>query len=319
MITFKKVALAMALSGACGIPAMAASNAPITMIVPFSAGGSTDILARVIAKDMAENLNTSVIVENRPGAEGFIAARQLKTAKPDGTTVMLVTTSVYAINQAIFTEIPYDSRKDFVTVDVVASSPNVILAASSSKYDTLKSVLDAAREAPERVNYGTGATMHLLNSKLLEALSGTSMTSVPYKGSAAVYPDLIAGRVDFMVDQPLSSMSFLQSGHLKALAVTSAKRWPQLPDVPTVAEQGYPDFATTSWWAVVAPADTPAAIVQKLHNAIDEGLSRPATQEKIRQIGADIARMSLEESQAFTARELDQWKSIADTAKVKLN
>ncbi|MGY6270943.1 Bug family tripartite tricarboxylate transporter substrate binding protein [Achromobacter denitrificans] len=319
MNTLKRLILAMSVAGAGTMQAAAAANPPITMIVPFSAGGSTDILARVIAKDLGDELQTSVVVENKPGAEGFIAARQLKAAKPDGNTLMLVTTSVYAINPAIFSEMPYDPRKDFATVNVVASSPNVILAASNSRYNTLKDVLDAARKKSESVNYGTGATMHLLNSKLLEALSGTKMVSIPYKGSAAVYPDLIAGRVDFMVDQPLSSMTFIQSGQLKALAVTSAQRWPQMPNVPTVAEQGYPDFATTSWWAVVAPAGTPAATLQKLHAAISQGLARPATQEKIRQIGADITPMSLEDAQAYTASELKLWKSIADTASVKLN
>ncbi|MFC4273633.1 Bug family tripartite tricarboxylate transporter substrate binding protein [Achromobacter aloeverae] len=319
MRTLNLTVLATALAITCCTPALAAGNPPITMLVPFSAGGSTDILARVLAKDMGENLGTAVIVENKPGAEGFIAARQLKVAKPDGNTVMLVTTSVYAINPAIFSEIPYDSQKDFATIDVVASSPNVILAPANSKYVTLRDVIDAARAKPEGVYYGTGATMHLLNSKWLEALSNTRMTGVPYKGSAAVYPDLIAGRVDFMVDQPLSSLSFIQSKQLKPLAVTSAQRWQQMPDVPTVAEQGYPEFTTTSWWALIAPAGTPAATLQKLHDAVSKGLATQATQEKIRQIGADITPMSLAQSQAYTHSELDKWKSIANTAKVKLN
>ncbi len=318
MLKFKQAALATAIACVCVAPALA-GNPPITMLVPFSAGGSTDILARVLAKDMGESLDTAVIVENKGGAEGFIAARQLKMAKPDGNTVMLVTTSVYAINPAIFTKIPYDSKKDFVTVNLVASSPNVILAPANSKYATLKDVIDAARTKPDSIAYGTGATMHLLNSKWLEALSGTQMTGVPYKGSSAVYPDLIAGRVDFMVDQPLSSLPFIQNKQLKPLAVTSAQRWPQMPDVPTVAEQGYPNFATTSWWALVAPAGTPPATLQKLHDAVSKGLATQATQEKIRQIGADITNLSLQESQAYTTSELDKWKAIAETAKVKLD
>ncbi|OZI31466.1 hypothetical protein CAL29_26575 [Bordetella genomosp. 10] len=318
MRTFKPAVIATALAIACASPALAA-NTPITMYVPFSAGGSTDILARVIAKDIGEALDTSVVVENKPGAEGFIAARQLKAAKPDGNTLMLVTTSVYAINQAIFTQVPYDSGKDFVTVDVMASSPNVFLAPANSKYNSIKDLVDAARAKPDGVFYGTGATMHLLNSKWLEALSNTKMAGVNYKGSAAVYPDLISGRVDFMVDQPLSSMSFIQSKQLKVLAVTSKQRWPQMPDVPTVAEQGYPSFSTTSWWALIAPAGTPPETVKKLHDAVRKGLAKQDTQEKIKQIGADINQMSLEEAQAYTASELQKWKSIADSAHVKLS
>jgi len=305
------------LAAALGLAGAAQAAGPLTMIVPFSAGGSTDILARVLAKDIAQELNVPVVVENKPGAEGFIAARQLRTAKPDGNTLMLVTTSVYAINPAIFTEIPYDSAKDFTTVSVVASSPNVILAASAAKYGNLKDVLAASGKGD--VYYATGATMHLLNAKWLEALSGTKMTSVPYKGSAAAYPDLISGRVDFMVDQPLSSLPFIQQGQLKALAVTSEKRWPRMPDVPTVAEQGFPDFSTTSWWAVLAPAATPKDVVQKLHDTIAKGLAQADTQEKIHQIGADIASMSLPEAQAYTAAELEKWKAIAKTANVKMN
>ncbi|MBV7486383.1 tripartite tricarboxylate transporter substrate binding protein [Bordetella sp. BOR01] len=314
-LTSKLIGLAAAV--ALGLAGAAQASGPLTMIVPFSAGGSTDILARVLAKDIGQELNVPVVVENKPGAEGFIAARQLRTAKPDGNTLMLVTTSVYAINPAIFTEIPYDSAKDFTTVSVVASSPNVILAASNAKYASLKDVLAAGSK--DDVYYATGATMHLLNAKWLEALSGARMTSVPYKGSAAAYPDLIAGRVDFMVDQPLSSLPFIQQGQLKALAVTSEKRWPRMPDVPTVAEQGFPDFSTTSWWAVLAPAGTPAEVVQKLHDTIAKGLARADTQEKIHQIGADIESMSLPQAQAYTAAELEKWQAIAKTANVKMN
>jgi len=313
----KSTLIGLAAAIGLGLAGAAQASGPLTMIVPFSAGGSTDILARVLAKDIGQELNVPVVVENKPGAEGFIAARQLRTAKPDGNTLMLVTTSVYAINPAIFTEIPYDSARDFTTVSVVASSPNVILAASNAKYGSLKDVLSASGK--DDVYYATGATMHLLNAKWLEALSGTRMTSVPYKGSAAAYPDLIAGRVDFMVDQPLSSLPFIQQGQLKALAVTSEKRWPRMPDVPTVAEQGFPDFSTTSWWAVLAPAATPKEVVQKLHDTIAKGLAQADTQEKINQIGADIASMSLPEAQAYTAAELEKWKAIAKTANVKMN
>jgi len=268
---------------------------------------------------MGEDLHTSVIVENKPGAEGFIAARDLKQAKPDGSTLMLVTTSVYAINPAIFSKIPYDSHRDFVTIGMVASSPNVILVNSKSNYHSLQDVIRKARSAPDSVNYATGATMHLLNAKWLEALSGTKMVSIPYKGSAAAYPDLVAGRVDFMVDQPLSSLPFIQQGKLRAIAVTSEQRWPQMPDVPTVAEQGYPTFSTTSWWAVLAPAGTPQKVVERLNASLRKNLAKPDIQDKIRRLGADISTMSLAQSQQFAAQELDKWKRINKIAGVKIN
>lgn len=294
-------------------------DGPMRMLVPFSAGGSTDILARLMAKEMGDILDKSVVVENKPGAEGFIAARELKNATPDGRTIMMVTTSVYAINPAIFTEIPYSSGDDFKTVAVVASSPNVFLAPANSEFNSIPDIVKKASISEENVDYATGATMHLLNSKWLESMSSTKMVSIPYKGSAAAYPDLVAGRVGFMVDQPLSSMSLIKDGKLKVLAVTSAERWDQLPGVPTVAEQGYPDFVTTSWWAILAPRGTSDATIQLLHQAAAKALTRPAVIEKVQQLGADITPYSLEESQTFTSDELKKWKSIATEANVKMN
>ncbi len=289
------------------------------MLVPFSAGGSTDILARLMANEMGNTLGRTIVVENKPGAEGFIAARDLKNSASDGRTMMMVTTSVYAINPAIFSQIPYSPAKDFSTVAMIASSPNVFLAPSNSRFNSLADLLKQAESSPESVAYATGATMHLLNAKWLEAKSSAKMVSVPYKGSAAAYPDLVSGRVDFMVDQPLSSMSLIKDGKLKVLAVSSQKRWDQLPDVPTVAEQGFPDFETTSWWAVLTPSGTPPETMKQLHAAAAKALESDAVKEKVRQLGADIAAYSLEDGQRYTAEELKRWQKIAAEANVKMN
>ncbi len=294
-------------------------DGPIRMLVPFSAGGSTDILARLMAKEMGDSLNRTIVVENKPGAEGFIAARDLKSAAPDGRTIMMVTTSVYAINQAIFQNVPYSSGEDFSTVSMVASSPNVFLAPANSKFNSIGDLIDSAKAKQENVAYATGATMHLLNAKWLESLSSTKMVSVPYKGSGGAYPDLVSGRVDFMVDQPLSSMSLINDGKLKVLAVTSKDRWEQLPKVPTVAEQGFPEFVTTSWWAIIAPKGIPEATLKQLHAASHQALQQSAIREKVRQLGADIEDRSLENSQKYTADELEKWRNIAKEANVKLN
>ncbi len=316
----KKFCAAFAIAGFfMSFNSHAQDRPPINMIVPFSAGGSTDILARVIGKEIADVMSRPVVIDNKPGAEGAIAARQLKAAKPDGNTMMLVTTSVYAINPAVFSSLPYDSAADFSTIGVIASSPNILLAAENSKYRTIADVIDDAKQRPGEVFYGTGATMHLLNSRLLEELSGVKMASVPYKGSAAVYPDLIGGRLNMMVDQPLSSMSLIETGKLRALAVTSETRWARLPNVPTLSESGYPNFKTTSWWAVLVPAGTPHDVQQKLAGVISEVLKRSTVKEQVVQIGADVSELSWDQSKEYVAAELKSWKQIAERAKVKLD
>lgn len=318
---FKSVVSALVISAFASSAAVAQElpSGPMRMLVPFSAGGSTDILARLLAKEMGTELDRTIVVENKPGAEGFIAARDLQTAKPDGRTIMMVTTSVHSINPAIFAKLPYDTSKDFTTVSVVASSPNVFLVPADSPFKTISDLVDAAKQEDESVAYATGATMHLLNVKWLETLSSSKMNSIPYKGSAAAYPDLIAQRVDFMVDQPVSSMSLIKDGQLRVLAVSSDQRWSQLPEVATVAEQGFPSFNTSSWWAILAPSGTPEETVQLLHDAAQKVLNNPEVQEKVAQLGADVGQMSLSEAQAFTDAELVKWKKIASDAKFQVD
>lgn len=309
------------MSGAClgAATAQALPDGPLRMLVPFSAGGSTDILARLMAKEMGDALGRTIVVENKPGAEGFIAARDLKNAAPDGRTIMMVTTSVYAINPAIFTNIPYKPSEDFSTISMVASSPNVFLAPADSALGSIGDLVKSAGVKPDNISYATGATMHLLNAKWLESMSKTQMVSVPYKGSAAAYPDLVSGRVEYMVDQPLSSMALIKEGKLKVLAVTSQDRWSQLPDVPTVVEQGFPDFVTTSWWAILAPNGTPEATAKQLYDAAQKALQNSEIKARVQQLGADVSTLSFEDGRKFTATELEKWHSIAKDAGVKMD
>lgn len=309
------------MSGAClgAATAQALPDGPLRMLVPFSAGGSTDILARLMAKEMGDVLGRTIVVENKPGAEGFIAARDLKNAAPDGRTIMMVTTSVYAINPAIFTNIPYKPSEDFSTISMVASSPNVFLAPADSALGSIGDLVKSAGVKPDNISYATGATMHLLNAKWLESMSKTQMVSVPYKGSAAAYPDLVSGRVEYMVDQPLSSMALIKEGKLKVLAVTSQDRWSQLPDVPTVVEQGFPDFVTTSWWAILAPNGTPEATAKQLYDAAQKALQNSDIKARVQQLGADVSALSFEDGRKFTAAELEKWQSIAKDAGVKMD
>src|SRR3984957_11999934 len=265
------------LGGATGVASQTAYPArPITMVVAFSAGGSTDLIARVLTERMGSILGQTVIVENKGGADGAIGTAGVTRATPDGYTIILSTTSTHVINPLLYKDISYNPSKDFEPVSLVAQSPNILV--SSPKFDakSVSDVIARAKAAPGKLNVATGATMHLLNAAMFKSMAGLSWVDVPYKGSGPAINDLLSGQMDLLFDQLPSSLVQIKGGSgLKAVAVTSRKRTPLAPDIPTIAESGLPGFEATSWWAVFAPAKTPPDIVAKLNAAIKEALIDP--------------------------------------------
>jgi tripartite-type tricarboxylate transporter receptor subunit TctC len=292
---------------------------PITMVVAFAAGGSTDLIARVLAQRMGAVLGQTVIIENKGGADGAIGTAAVTRAAPDGYTIILSTTSTHVINPLLYKTITYDPSTDFQPISLVAQSPNILV--SSQKFDA-KSVADViarAKAAPGTLNVATGATMHLLNAAMFKSMANLSWVDVPYKGSGPALNDLAAGQVDLMFDQLPSSLAQIQGGRLKAVAVTSRQRTSVAPDIPTIAESGLPAFEATSWWGVFAPPKTPHEIVAKLNAAIHQALTNPGLLETFASMGLEVWQSSPEELARLLVDERAKWQKVIADNHIEVN
>lgn len=273
---------------------------PIRLVVPFSSGSATDILARIVSTRLGESSSYQMIVENRPGAGGTLGAALVAKAAPDGYTVILVSVG-HAINATLYPKLPYDTVKEFAPVTLVATVPNVLVVNSASKLGSVKDVVAAARAKPGTMNFdsaGSGSSTHL-SGELFKTEAGIDIAHIPYKGTGEALTDVMAGRVDLMFAPTVSAMPFVRQGKLRALAVTTPKRVASLPDIPTVAESGLPGYAFESWFGVLAPAGTPKEIVAALNGEIGKALASPAVRERLLVQGA--------EPRASTPQEFEQY------------
>ncbi|SEB06569.1 tripartite tricarboxylate transporter substrate binding protein [Variovorax sp. YR216] len=275
----------------CTAQAQTYPTKPVSLVVGFAPGGSADSLARLLAQKLGSSLGQPVIVDNKPGAGGTIATAAVAASKPDGYTLLMVT-SGHAGSAALYPKLSYDTQKSFEPVAKVGASPVVIVAPASAPYKTLKDVIDAARKSPGKLNYaagGGGATTTSLAAEFLKNEAKVDMVMVPYKGSGPALTALLSGEVDLGFDIPSSALPHIKAGKLRPLAVTTKTRSSVLPDVPTVAEQGMAGFEVTGWFGVLAPAGTPAAVVARLNKEINAVLSDPETKDKLQNIGVEAA------------------------------
>lgn len=316
-VLWATIALLAGTAAAASQPAF--PSRPITMVVAFAAGGSTDLIARVLAQRMGSILGQTVIIENKGGADGAIGTAAVARAAPDGYTIILSTTSTHVINPLLYKIISYNPATDFQPISLVAQSPNILV--SSLKFDA-KSVADViarARAAPGTLNVATGATMHLLNAAMFKSMAHLSWVDVPYKGSGPALNDLFSGQIDLMFDQLPSSLAQVQGGRLKAVAVTSRQRTSVAPDIPTIAESGLPAFEATSWWAVFTPPRPPPEITAKLNVAVHQALADPKLLATFKEMGLEAWQSTPEELAKLLVDERAKWQKVIADNHIEVN
>jgi len=309
------VALAVMLAG----PAMAQSypSRPIRMIVPFPAGGATDILARALSQKLGEKIGQTVVVDNRPGAGGTIGADAASKSPADGYTLLLATSSTHSIGPAINPKIPYNAETDFTPIAYVASSPNVVLVPNSSPSKTMGEFIAHARKNPGRLNYassGNGTIVHL-TSEYFKAQSGTFILHIPYRGTALAMPDLISGKIDVLFDSFVTGMPHVKDGKLRVLAVTTAKRTALAPDLPTVAET-LPGFESVTWFGVYGPKGMPQDLVGKVNQAINAALADADVKDRFARLGAEPTGGTPPAFAAMVKADTAKWKKIIAERKI---
>jgi tripartite-type tricarboxylate transporter receptor subunit TctC len=292
----------------------------VRIIVPFPAGGSADLLPRVVAEKLSEKWGQPVIVENRPGAAGNIGADVVYRADPDGYTLLSGPPPPLVINRLLYPKLTYDSSQ-FVPITVIGAIPNVLLVHPKTGVNTVQEFIALAKANPGRLNYasqGSGSTSHLTAELFKSMAGGLNITHVPYKGTAPALADLLAGQVEMMCDNLGVSLPHVKSGKLRALGVASTKRVPSLPDVPTLAET-LPGFESIAWFGIVAPPKTPAAIAQKVSAGVADALKLPDVQKRLAEFSAEPMGLTPAQTAEFMKRETERWGAVIRSAGVRVD
>lgn len=292
----------------------------ITMVVPFAPGGSTDVVARVVAQKMGEILGQQIVVENVAGAGGNLGADRVARAEPDGYTILMGTVATHALNPLILKQKPYDPEKDFAPVSLLVVVPNVLVVNPKLGVNNVKELVDLLKKEPDKYSYassGNGTPLHL-SGELFNAMAGVKMQHVPYKGAGPALNDLLGNQISIMFDNLPSSSAHMKAGTLKALGVTIAKRAPSFPDVPTVAET-IPGYETYTWNALFAPAKTPKDVVAKLNDAANKALKDPAVIARMNDFSATIVGSTPEELGKHVTAELAKWGPVVKSANIQMD
>ncbi len=311
---------------ACGLglasvaaQAQAFPQRPIRIVVPFAAGGSTDVMARLLGQKMAESLGQTVLVENRPGAGGAIASEQVAKAPADGHTLLMATTSTHAILPVANPRLPYDAQKDFAPIGMVAKAPNVLIVSPTLSVQDVGGLIAWAKARPGALSFassGNGTITHLVADAFNKA-AGIRATHVPYKTGVQALTDVSSGVIAYQFDSITWTLPQAKAGKVRALAITSAKRSPLAPDLPTVAEAGLPGFEGLTWFGFVTPVATPVEIQQRLTQALSLALQHPETQQKLSALGAEPASGQASELQQWMKQDAARWGQVIKEAGVQ--
>jgi len=298
-------------------PASAAK--PIHIVVTFTPGGAPDILARLIAEKLNAAWNQPVMVDNKPGAGGNTGADFVAKAPADGLTIVVGTVGTHAINGALYAKMPYDMVKDFAPITLLATTPNLLVVNNDVRAKTLAELIALGKREGKMTfaSSGSGTSIHV-SGELFKTMTGIDMTHVPYKGRASAIPDLLGGRVTMMFDNMPSSLPLVKEGKLRALGVTSLKRSPAAPEIPTIAEQGLPGFDAVSWFALFAPAGTPKPVVDRLQGEVKKILAMPDIAAKLGEAGLDIVGSTPEELAAYQRAEIAKWAKVVKDSGAKV-
>ena len=315
--------LAIASIAALSISAAASAqdypNQPVKLVVPFPAGGGTDALARWFAKGLEQRLGQPFVIENRAGAGTTLGAGYVAAAAPDGYTIMLGTSSTYAIAPNVYKKVPFDPVKDFAPIGLVAEVPFVLVVNPSLPAQSVMELVALARSKPGQLSYASAGigTQHHVNAELFKTLTGVSMTHVPYRGGGPALQDVVAGHVPIYFGDVSTVMTLARNGKIRALALTIAQRLDAWPEIPTMQEAGIKDYNASAWQAFVAPANTPPAIVMQLNRALVEIVNSPETQKRFHELGLRPLTSTPQELGTFMASEVIRWGKVVEAAGAK--
>jgi tripartite-type tricarboxylate transporter receptor subunit TctC len=307
----KRAFLALALALAAPL-CSAFPDKPVRFVIGFTPGGPSDILARALGQKLAERWGQQVVIENRPGAGGNLAAEAVAKSAPDGHTWLLGNNSILATNHALYRKLPYDPVKDFAPVALVAVQPNILVLHPDVKADSVMELVSLAKQNPGKLNYassGAGAAAHLAG-ELFKTMAKVDIVHVPYKGAQPALTDLIAGQVQLMFATSASVIPYMKAGRLRALAVTTAQRSPSVPELPTISEAGLAGFEATTWHGVVIPSAAPPALVQRLNQDINAVLKEKELSERLAGLGAEVLTGSPRDFADYIAREIPKWTKV---------
>jgi tripartite-type tricarboxylate transporter receptor subunit TctC len=312
------------LAGAAGILAVAASahaqgypDKPIHFIVPFAAGSATDQLARALGQGITEQTKQPVVVENKPGANGFIAAEFVKKAAPDGYTVLIATNTTHAANEHLFKKLPYDPVKDFTPVTALGRGGQILVVNLKMPANSVKELIELAKKQPGKVTFGSGSSSSRIAGELFQQMAGVQLLHVPYKSNPLAINDLLGGQIDMMITDTATGLPQVKGGKLRALGVTSTKRSPLAPDVPTIDEAGVKGYEMSFWFGAYLPANAPAPIVNRLHELFVKATQSPAAKNFYSTSGIDPFTTKPDELAKFQVAESQKWARIIKSAGIE--